>query len=66
MFTGFDPRGRLPFGRILAARDATYNEALMTSASQVGARVVDCGTWQPCIETTCWRELVALLPNAPL
>jgi hypothetical protein len=41
VFTGFDPRGRLPFGRILAARAATYNDALMTSASQVGARVVD-------------------------
>jgi hypothetical protein len=25
--TGFDPRGRLPFGRMLAARAATYNEA---------------------------------------
>ncbi|MDQ1599136.1 MAG: hypothetical protein QOD68_610 [Actinomycetota bacterium] len=41
VFTGFDPRGRLPFGRMLAARAASYNEGLMTSASQVGARVVD-------------------------
>jgi lysophospholipase L1-like esterase len=41
VFTGFDPRGRLPFGRMLAARAATYNKALMTSASTVGARVVD-------------------------
>jgi lysophospholipase L1-like esterase len=41
VFTGFDPRGRLPFGRMLAARAASYNEALMSSASQVGAQVVD-------------------------
>jgi lysophospholipase L1-like esterase len=41
VFTGFDPRGRLPFGRMLAARAAFYNAALMTSASEVGARVVD-------------------------
>ena len=41
VFTGFDPRGRLPFGRMLAARAASYNEALMSGASQVGAQVVD-------------------------
>ena len=41
VFTGFDPRGRLPFGRMLATRTASYNAALMTSASEVGARVVD-------------------------
>jgi lysophospholipase L1-like esterase len=38
---GFDPRGRLPLGRVLAARAAAYNDALADSADQVGARVVD-------------------------
>jgi lysophospholipase L1-like esterase len=40
-FAGFDPRGRLPLGRVLAARAAAYNDALADSADQVGARVVD-------------------------
>ena len=41
VFTGFDPRGRLPMSRMLAARAATYNASIRWSADQLGARVVD-------------------------
>jgi lysophospholipase L1-like esterase len=41
VFAGFDPRGRLPFSRVLAARAVAYNAAVVDSARQLGARVVD-------------------------
>lgn len=41
VFTGFDPRGRLPMSGVLADRAATYNAAVRWSAEQLGARVVD-------------------------
>jgi lysophospholipase L1-like esterase len=41
VFAGFDPRGRLPLGRPLAARAAAYNASLVSVAHDVGADVVD-------------------------
>jgi lysophospholipase L1-like esterase len=41
VFTGFDPRGRLPMSQLLAARAATYNASIRWSAEELGARVVD-------------------------
>jgi lysophospholipase L1-like esterase len=41
VFAGFDPRGRLPLGRSLAARAAGYNASLVGAAHDVGAHVVD-------------------------
>ena len=41
VFAGFDPRGRLPLGRPLAARAAAYNRSLVMAAHDVGAHVVD-------------------------
>jgi lysophospholipase L1-like esterase len=41
VFAGFDPRGRLPMSRVLAARAAAYNAAIVGSARQLGADVVD-------------------------
>lgn len=41
VFTGFDPRGRLPLGRVLAARAAAYNASIRVSSAQLGAHVVD-------------------------
>jgi lysophospholipase L1-like esterase len=41
VFAGFDPRGRLPLGRPLAARAAAYNASLVSAAHDVGAYVVD-------------------------
>ena len=44
VFTGFDPRGRLPMGRVLATRAAAYNASVRWSATQLGARLVDLWT----------------------
>jgi hypothetical protein len=41
VFAGFDPRGRLPFGKLLAGRAAIYNASVVASASELGALVVD-------------------------
>jgi lysophospholipase L1-like esterase len=41
VFAGFDPRGRLPLGQVLALRTGPYNAALLESAAEVGAVVVD-------------------------
>jgi hypothetical protein len=41
VFAGFDPRGRLPLGRSLALRAATYHASLVSAAHDVGALVVD-------------------------
>ena len=41
VFAGFDPRGRLPLSRVLAARAAAYNAAVVGSARALGAHVVD-------------------------
>jgi lysophospholipase L1-like esterase len=41
VFTGFDPHGRLPLGRMLAARAAAYNASIMASAAELGVLVVD-------------------------
>src|SRR4051794_20829735 len=41
VFAGFDPRGRLPLGQVLAVRAEPYNAALTASAEQLGAVVVD-------------------------
>ena len=56
VFTGFDPRGRLPVGPALAARAAAYNASLVdASASEVGAPSSTCGTSGACTGTTCGR-----------
>jgi lysophospholipase L1-like esterase len=41
VFAGFDPRGRLPMGRVLAGRAETYNTSVIASARELGALVVD-------------------------
>ena len=41
VFAGFDPRGRLPMGRLIASRAAAYNASLTASAHLFGAHVVD-------------------------
>ncbi len=41
VFAGFDPRGRLPLGAVLAARAARYNAGIRASAGELGAAVVD-------------------------
>ena len=38
---GFDARGRLPLGGLLAGRTARYNEAVRRSAAELGVLVVD-------------------------
>jgi lysophospholipase L1-like esterase len=54
VFTGFDPRGRLPMGRVLATRAATYNASVRSSANLVGARVVDLWTMPRLSEPRMW------------
>jgi len=41
VFTGFNPRGRLPLGRQLAVRVLEYNARVLASAAELGVRVVD-------------------------
>ena len=41
VFTGFNPRGRLPVGGLLAARAAAYNVGVRASAAELGVLVVD-------------------------
>ncbi len=41
VFAGPDPRGRLPLGQLLASRTAPVNAALLSTAADVGATVVD-------------------------
>jgi lysophospholipase L1-like esterase len=41
VFAGFDPRGRLPMGRLIAARAMAYNSAILDSAHELGVHVVD-------------------------
>lgn len=40
-FAGFDPRGRLPMGRLIAARAMAYNSAVLGSAQELGVHAVD-------------------------
>ena len=54
VFTGFDPRGRLPMSRLLAARAMTYNACVRSSADQMGARVVDLWTMSRLSEPRMW------------
>lgn len=56
VFTGFDPRGRLPMSRLLAARTATYNETVRSSADLLGARVVDLWTMPRLSEPRMWAS----------
>lgn len=56
VFTGFDPRGRLPVSRVLAARAATYNAAVRSSAEQTGARIVDLWTLPRLPEPRMWAS----------
>jgi lysophospholipase L1-like esterase len=54
VFTGFDPRGRLPLGRVLAARAAAYNASIQESSAQLGAHVVDLWTMSGLYEPAMW------------
>jgi lysophospholipase L1-like esterase len=54
VFTGFDPRGRLPMGRVLATRAADYNAAVRSSANLLGSRVVDLWTMPRLSESRMW------------
>jgi lysophospholipase L1-like esterase len=56
VFTGFDPRGRLPMSRVLAGRAATYNASVRSSASLLGAHVVDLWTMQRLAEPRMWAD----------
>src|SRR4051794_32880600 len=58
VFAGFDPLGRLPVSRVLAARAAAYNAAVVRSAHELGAArgSSTCGTWSSCTRTTCGRR----------
>jgi lysophospholipase L1-like esterase len=54
VFTGFDPRGRLPMGRVLATRAAAYNASVRSSANLFGAHVVDLWTMPRLSESRMW------------
>jgi lysophospholipase L1-like esterase len=54
VFTGFDPRGRLPMGGVLAARAAAYNASVRSSANAFGAHVVDLWTMPHLSEARMW------------
>ena len=54
VFTGFDPRGRLPMSRMLAARAVTYNAGVRSSANLLGAHVVDLWTMPRLSEPRMW------------
>lgn len=54
VFTGFDPRGRLPMGRVLAARAEVYNASIRDSSAQLGARVVDLWTMPGLYQPAMW------------
>jgi len=54
VLTGFDPRGRLPMGRVLATRAAAYNASVRSSANLLGARVVDLWTMPRLSESRMW------------
>jgi lysophospholipase L1-like esterase len=54
VFTGFDPRGRLPMSRLLASRAVTYNACVRTSANVLGAHVVDLWTMPRLSEPRMW------------
>lgn len=44
VFTGFNPQGQLPAGRLLGARAHAFNAAIRSSADELGVRVVDLWT----------------------
>jgi lysophospholipase L1-like esterase len=54
VFTGFDPRGRLPMGRVLTARAHAYNASIWASSAQSGALVVDLWNMPGLYETHMW------------
>jgi lysophospholipase L1-like esterase len=54
VFTGFDPRGRLPMGRVLTTRAAAYNASVRSSANVFGAHVVDLWTMPRLYEPRMW------------
>jgi lysophospholipase L1-like esterase len=54
VFTGFDPRGRLPMARVLAARAAAYNASVRSSANLFGAHVVDLWTMPRLSDPRMW------------
>jgi lysophospholipase L1-like esterase len=56
VFTGFDPRGRLPMSRLLATRAATFNASVRSSADLLGARVVDLWTMPRLCEPRMWAS----------
>jgi lysophospholipase L1-like esterase len=63
VFTGFDPRGRLPMSRVLTSRARFYNASLQASARQLGARVVDLWTMPHLSEPQMWaRDRLHLSP----
>jgi hypothetical protein len=56
VFTGFDPRGRLPMSRLLTPRTMYYNASLRASAMSLGARVVDLWTMPHLSEPQMWAR----------
>jgi lysophospholipase L1-like esterase len=56
VFTGFDPRGRLPLSRVLAARAAAYNASIWDSSAQLGTRVVDLWNMPGLYEPGMWAR----------
>ncbi len=54
VFTGFDARGRLPLGGLLAGRTARYNEAVRRSAAELDVLVVDLWTLPGLSEDRHW------------
>jgi lysophospholipase L1-like esterase len=56
VFTGFDPRGRLPMGSVLATRAAAYNASVRSSANLFGAHVVDLWTMPRLSDPRMWAS----------
>ena len=64
VFTGFNPRGRLPMGRLLAARAAAYNASIRASSAELGSRVVDLWNMSGLYEDRMWaRDRLHLSPD---
>ena len=53
-FTGFNPRGRLPAGRVIGARAAAFNASLAQSAAELGVLVVDLWAMGPLYRDSMW------------
>jgi GDSL-like Lipase/Acylhydrolase family len=56
VFTGFDPRGRLPMGRVLARRAASYNASIRESSAELGVHVVDLWNMPGLYDDQMWAQ----------